>query len=161
MDDLFHSPGFLGTNANLAADVTLVLSIAVAILFSVGFFIARQGSYTIHGRIQTVAATINLIFVLWMMILPFRDFVLGDKGGPRPGYFYVVTGIHALTGVIALIFGWFVVLRGHNLLPEALKFDNYKPYMRVAYSLYILATLIGLGVYLAWFVLVPNPPIFE
>jgi len=40
-----------------------------------------------------------------------------------------------------------VVLRGNNLVPERLKFKNYKLYMRWAYGLYIAATLIGIVVY--------------
>ena len=45
---LFHSPGFLGTNANLAADATLVISILVATLFTVGMLLARSGKYQVH-----------------------------------------------------------------------------------------------------------------
>ncbi len=161
MTDLLHSPGFLGTNANFGADMTLILSILVALIFTVGFYIARQEKFVLHGRIQTVGALVNITLVLWLMILPFRDFVLRDQGGPRPTYFHTVTIFHALLGTAALLLGNFVVLRGHNLVPKALKFQNYKPFMRTAYTLYIVQTVLGIGVYLAWFVFVPNPPLFQ
>lgn len=161
MTDLLHSPGFLGTNANYGADMTLVLSILVALIFTVGFYVARQEKFVWHGRIQTFGALVNLTLVLWLMILPFRDFVLRDQGGPRPAYFHTVTIFHALLGTAALLFGNFVVLRGHNLVPKVLKFKNYKPFMRTAYTLYIVQTLLGVGVYLVWFVFVPNPPLFN
>ena len=45
MTEFLHQPGFLGTNANFAADMTLVLSVLVATLFSVGFYLARKGRY--------------------------------------------------------------------------------------------------------------------
>lgn len=164
LTELMHADGFLGTNGNLAADATLLLSILVLITFTVGFVLARRGQYTAHGRVQTLGAIVNLILVLWMMILPFRDFVVVEGGAvprPRPSYFYLVTTLHAVAGFTALIFGWFVVLRGHNIMIPALRFENYKPYMRVAYGLYFLATLLGITVYLTWFVFVPNPPLFK
>jgi hypothetical protein len=40
-----------------------------------------------------------------------------------------------------------VVLRGNELVPARLKFNNYKPFMRWAYGLYMAATLIGIAVY--------------
>jgi len=161
MNQLFHRSGFLGTHANLAADLTLTLMIIAAALFTIGFATARRRQYQLHRWIQTSAATLNAILVLWMMILPFRDFVLSDQGGPRTATFYTITSLHALIGAIALSFGLFVTLRGNELVPRALKFKDYKPFMRIAYSLYMLATVLGIAVYLTWFVWIPNPPIFE
>ncbi|MDJ0752482.1 MAG: hypothetical protein QNJ45_03115 [Ardenticatenaceae bacterium] len=163
MGDILHQPGFLGTAGNFAADMTLLLSIVVAITFSVGFWAARQHKYTLHGWIQTAGALLNIILVLWMMVLPFRDFVVQDISPPRPrpDIFYYVTIAHATIGFIALVFGNFVVLRGHNLMIPQLKFNNYKPYMRWAYGLYMAATALGILVYIIWFVVIPNPPLFK
>jgi hypothetical protein len=69
--------------------------------------------------------------------------------------------IHALTGAIAFPFGVFVALRGNELVPQALKFNNYKLFMRTAYGLYLVATIIGILVYITWFVLIPNPPVYQ
>lgn len=160
MNDLLHSAGFLGTNANFAADMTLVLSILVALLFSVGFYLARQGKYDTHKWVQTSGALLNIVLVLWLMILPYRDFIVRDRGGPREGIFYAVTMLHAVIGFFAFVFGNFVVLRGHKLMPRKLRFDNYVPYMRTAYGLYITTTLLGLWVYWTWFVTTAKPPIF-
>jgi hypothetical protein len=95
------------------------------------------------------------------MVLPFRDFVAQDAGGPRPHYFYIITTLHATIGSLALLFGTFVALRGNNLVPKFLKFNNYKGFMRLSYALYILATVIGVWVYFTWFTKVPNPPIYQ
>ena len=160
METLLHQPGFLGTNANLAADFTLVVMLLAAGLFSLGVVMALRKRYQVHRWIQTSAASLNALIVLWMMILPFRDFVLRDVGGPRPGAFYAVTTVHALVGLIGLVFGLFVVLRGNELVPKALKFNDYKRFMRTSYGLYMLATLLGVLVYLTWFVFIPNPPRF-
>lgn len=160
MDDLFHAPGFLGTHANFAADATLVVMLLTATLFSFGFYLARQGNFNTHKWVQTISALLNLIMVLWMMVLPLRDFIIRDRGGPREGFFYSVTLLHAFIGLSATIFGMFVVLRGHKLMPKFLSFNNYKPFMRVAYSLYISATLLGVAVYLVWFVFTKSPPTY-
>lgn len=162
MTEILHKAGFLGTSANLAADMTLALSILVATIFTVGALVARQERYDLHRWLQTGGALLNLVLVLWLMILPFRDFVVKDFGNPvRPPVFYWVTTIHAVVGLSALIFGSFVVLRGNNLMIKPLRFNNYKIYMRIAYILYLAATLLGIWVYLTWFVFIPNPPLFE
>ena len=92
--------------------------------------------------------------------MPYRDFVVRDSGGPRPSVFYTVTSAHAVLGLIGLVFGVFVTLRGNELVPGVLKFNNYKLFMRISYVLYMLATLLGVWVYLTWFVSIPNPPQF-
>lgn len=163
MNEILHGDGFLGTDGNFAADMTLVMCIIVGITFTVGFYLARAGKYTLHGRVQTAGAIINLILVGWMMVLPFRDYIVRDLSEPRPrdNIFYAITILHAIVGVTALLFGNFVVLRGNNIMIPALKFNNYKPYMRLAYALYMGATLLGICVYIIWFVVIPNPPQFK
>ena len=160
MIQFLHQPGFLGTHANRAADITLVIMLFVAGLFSLGVMLARRRHFLAHRWVQTSAVTLNLIMVLWMMVLPFRDFILRDKGGPRPLNFYTVASLHALVGVVGILFGVFVALRGNGLVPKALQFNNYKLFMRIAYGFYMGVTLLGLWVYLTWFVLVPNPPVY-
>jgi uncharacterized membrane protein YozB (DUF420 family) len=160
MAELFHKPGFLGTNANFAADMTLILGIVVAVLFTIGLVLARMGKYDAHRWVQTTAAAINLILVLWLMVLPFRDFIVRDTIGPQPHYFYIITTLHATIGSIALLFGVFVALRGNKLVPKFLRFNNYKGFMRTSYALYMLASAIGVWVYITWFTKIPNPPVY-
>lgn len=160
MNEILHAPGFLGTSANFAADATLIFMIVTAGLFTFGFSLARKESFEAHKWIQSLGALLNLIMVLWLMVLPFRDFIVRDQGGPREAIFYIITILHALTGFAATIFGIFVVLRGHKLMPTFLRFNNYKPYMRAAYGLYMAATAFGIVVYLVWFVVTATPPTY-
>lgn len=160
MTDILHAEGFLGTSANFAADMTLLLSLLVAILFSFGFWLARRGQYDTHKWVQTTGALTNVVLVLWLMILPYRDFILNDQGGPREDIFYGVTMLHAFVGFFAFTIGNFVVLRGHKLVPQRLRFQNYVPWMRTAYGLYITTTLLGVWVYLTWFITTSKPPTF-
>jgi uncharacterized membrane protein YozB (DUF420 family) len=46
-----------------------------------------------------------------------------------------------------------VVLRANKLVPKRLRFKNYKRFMRTSYALYMLATLLGVVVYLEVYVL--------
>lgn len=160
MTELLHAPGFFGTQANFAADMTLLLSILVAALFSLGYYLALKKKYDTHKWIQTSGAVLNIILVLWLMILPYRDFIVRDQGGPRDSIFYTVTIIHAVVGFLAFFLGNFVVLRGHGLVPKKLQFNSYKPFMRTAYGLYITTTLLGVWVYITWFVTINNTPTF-
>ena len=163
MIELLHSAGFLGTKANWAADFTLVVGLIVAVLFSYGFYLARQGKYEAHKWVQTTAVVTNLILVFWLMVLPFRDFVAApDNPAMLPAIALTVTRFHGLIGGSGLIFGCFVALRGHGLMIKPLRFNNYKLFMRVAYGLYMAATLIGIFVYITWFVTNPGePPSYE
>ena len=65
-----------------------------------------------------------------------------------------VTVVHAAVGTICFLLGIFVVLRANKLVPKALRFSNYKLFMRTSYSLYIFATLIGIAVYVVTYMLV-------
>jgi hypothetical protein len=161
MTELLHQPGFLGTSANFAADMTLLLSAIVAVLLTVGAVLAVRGHYEAHRWVQTTAVVINAVLVLWLMVLPFRDFVAApDNPGGLPLSAIATTRIHAAVGGTALVFGLFVMLRGNGLMIKPLRFNNYKVFMRVAYVLYMTATLIGLFVYITWFVGNPTPPTY-
>ncbi|HMQ32334.1 MAG TPA: hypothetical protein PKD53_16500 [Chloroflexaceae bacterium] len=139
--------GFLGTEASLAADIALVGSIVVALAFSVGAWLALRGRYEAHRWVQTAAAVVNAILVFGIMIPSLLTVDPAENVDLPPSAFLSMTG-HEIVGAAALIFGLFVVLRGNGLVPERLRFQNYKPYMRWAYGLYMAATLIGVAVYL-------------
>jgi|GEM_PF-508259 len=158
MDEFLHQPGFFGTSANRAGDITLSVMILVAILLTIGVGLALKRRYEAHRRVQSVAVALASIMVLWMMIFPFIDFVISDFMQTRSVKFYLVSALHGLIGLPAFIFGGFVALRGNNLVPERFKFRNYKRYMRIAYALYILTILAGIWLYFTWYVNNPNPP---
>jgi plastocyanin len=143
--------GFLGTNASMLADVTLVLSIVVAVVLTIGVVMAILKRYSVHRWLQTVAVALNIVLVLAVMIGSF--FKSAASGLPQKlneAYYYTAT-IHGLLGVFAFLFGTFVMLRGNELVPNALKFNNYKLFMRIAYSAYMLVTALGVWVYLTWY----------
>ncbi|MCX7851418.1 MAG: hypothetical protein N2383_01415 [Caldilineales bacterium] len=180
MTELFHRPGFLGTAANFAADTTLVLLLLVAALFTIGAYLAKKAQaiergrspdglgperarvlFRHHRRVQTTGVILSTVLVLWMMLLPYRDFVAPGLPALWAQPFYLVTTVHAVIGFFAFLIGNFVVLRGHRLVPQRLRFADYKPWMRAAYGLYMATMLLGVGVYVVWFVTNPNPPVYR
>jgi uncharacterized membrane protein YozB (DUF420 family) len=153
MKDFFNGPGFLGTNAPFLSDLSLVLISLTAILFTIGWQLARRRHYEAHRWVQTVAAIINAIVVLGVMVNSYVTHILPGIPSKLLEGDYGVTTVHAIIGTIGLLLGIFVVLRGNNLVPKALRFKNYKLFMRISYALYMLATLLGVVVYLLAFVL--------
>ena len=153
--------GFLGTNASVLADISLILGILVALTLTTGMILAVMKRYNVHRWVQTTAVAINVAQVLTIMIASF--FKSATPGIPQrlgETYYYAAL-VHALLGLTTLLFGTFVALRGNELVPRALKFNNYKLFMRTAYSLYMLVTLLGIWVYATWYINTPQPATAE
>lgn len=153
MRDFLNGPGFLGTHAPFLSDLSLILVSLTAIMFTIGWQLARRRHYEAHRWVQTVTAVINAIVVLGVMINSYVTHILPGIPDKLLEGDYGVTTIHAIVGTIGLLLGIFVVLRGNGLAPKALRFKNYKVFMRMSYGLYMLATLLGVVVYVLAFVL--------
>jgi uncharacterized membrane protein YozB (DUF420 family) len=153
MRDFLNHPGFLGTHAPFLSDLTLVLILSTAILFTVGWQLARHKQFKIHRWVQTSAVSINAIVVLGVMINSFVTHILPGIPGKLLQGDYGVTTLHAVVGTIGLLLGVFIVLRANKLVPKSLRFKNYKLFMRTSYALYMLATLLGVVVYVEVYIL--------
>jgi uncharacterized membrane protein YozB (DUF420 family) len=152
MKNLLAGTGFLGTHAPLISDITLVLILLTAILFTIGWQLARHKRFEVHRWIQTTSACLNAIVVLSVMVNIFVVHILPGIPSKLLTGDYAVTTIHAFVGMCGLLLGIFVVLRANKLLPKSLRFKNYKRFMRTSYALYMLATLFGVIVYLEVYV---------
>jgi len=147
-----EQPGFLGTHAGFIPDLTLVLILISSTLFTIGWQLAVHKHFKVHRWVQTVAALINAIVVLTFMVRSFVMFILPGIPGKLLEGSYGVTTVHAFAGAIGLILGIFIVLRANGLMPKKLQFTNYKLFMRISYTLYMLATLGGVIVYVTVYV---------
>ena len=152
MSDFLTTPGFLGTTATLRSDLTLVLILITAVLFNVGFILARRKQFEVHRWVQTVSVTLNTLVVLISMATTYVIHILPGIPAKLNQGDYAVTSVHGVVGAIALLLGIFVVLRGNELVPKSLRFKNYKLFMRWAYALYMLATLGGIILYIIVFI---------
>lgn len=152
MLEFLKQPGFLGSHAPLISDLSLVFILLSSLLFTIGVILVRRKHYEAHRWVQTTAAAINAICVLSVMVPSFFTHISPGLPGKFFTGDYAISTIHGLIGLFGLILGVFVVLRGHNLVPRAWRFKNYKAFMRTSYTLYMLATLLGIFVYLLPFV---------
>jgi uncharacterized membrane protein YozB (DUF420 family) len=153
MNTFLNRPGFLGTHAPFISDLTLILILLTAILFTTGWQLARHQHFVAHRWIQTVTACLNAIVVLAVMVRSFLVHILPGIPGKLLQGDYAVTTVHAIIGIIGLLLGLFVVLRANKLVPKSLRFKDYKAFMRTSYALYMLATLLGVLVYFEVYVL--------
>ncbi|MGQ9482215.1 hypothetical protein [Chloroflexus sp.] len=138
--------GFLGTKAPFAQDISLIGSILVAIAFIIGAYLAVKGYYTAHRWVQTGAAGVNLALVFGVMIPSLLN-VSPDENLTLPAAAFVAMPAHEVIGTVAMVFGVYVVLVGNEWLPQRWRFTNYKLFMRIAFGLYLAATIIGVAMY--------------
>ena len=153
MPEVLYGPGFLGTNAPFISDLSLVVMVVSATLFTMGRHLARTGRYNAHRWVQTAGVGLTTIVAVGFMLSSFIRHILPGVPSKLLEDDYGVSTLHSVVGTLAVLLGVFVVLRGHNLLPKPWRFNNYKPVMRLAYGMYMLATLLGLTVYVLVFVL--------
>ena len=153
MRDLLSGRGFLGTSAPLISDLSLILVLLAATMLTIGWQLARHRHYEPHRWVQTAAATINAIVVLGFMVDSYVTHILPGIPEKFLEGDCAVTTVHAVVGTIGFLLGGFIVLRANGLVPKALQFKNYKAFMRVSYWIYMLATLLGVVVYVLVFVL--------
>ena len=153
MLQLLNGPGFLRTHAPFLSDLTLVLICLTAVLFTIGWQLARHKRYEAHRWVQTTTATLNAVVVLVVMVNSYLTNILPGLPARLLEDDYGITTVHAVVGLMGLLLGIFVVLRANGLVPNALRFQNYKLFMRTAYALYLLATLLGIMVYVRGYVL--------
>jgi hypothetical protein len=152
MDERLGLPMLAAEPASAGAVATLVVILVSAVMFTVGWRLAAQRRYQAHRLVQTVAVCLNAAVVLAWMVRSFIEYVL-PRIPDRLDQAYAVTTFHAVVGAVGLVFGVFVALRGNELVPQALKFTNYKPYMQAAYWLYMAGTATGVLTYVVIYVM--------
>ncbi len=153
MGSFFDQLGFLGTKAPVRSDITLILILITAVLFTIGWGLALRKKYEAHRWVQTTAAILNTIVVLLAMVNVFIVFILPGIPSKLLQGSYGATTIHGLVGAIGLILGLYIVLRANKLLPKSLNFSNYKLFMRTSYAIYMSATFLGVIVYIMAYII--------
>ena len=152
MNNFLNAQGFLGTHATFRSDASLILILLSMVLLTVGWQLRVHKHKRLHCFIQPAAVILNTAVVAVVMIGTFVSIIL--PGIPAKLFIgsYGITAVHGLIGAISVIFGIFVVLRANQLVPQALRFKNYKFFMRTSYLLYLLSTMLGVVVYLVVYV---------
>jgi uncharacterized membrane protein YozB (DUF420 family) len=143
------SEGFLGRPSTFGADLNLLIQITLGLLLLAGLLLARRSRYAMHGACQSLALVATLVMTaIWMLPAYHNNygpaiFKLGNRVN-------VAAAAHVVVGSLALLLGIYVVLvAGTPLVPKALRFSNYKVWMRTLISVWWLALLLGVLTY--WF----------
>jgi uncharacterized membrane protein YozB (DUF420 family) len=139
--------GFLGANGSIGADLTLVVILVAFIMLTVGVVLARTGRYAAHRWVQTIAVILNAIPVVVWMIRSYWLYVRPDLPGNLSKSVDLLTTVHAVAGLIGVVLGLYVIIRANQLTARGESVGRYKNWMRAAYVVYLLATVLGIWVY--------------
>jgi uncharacterized membrane protein YozB (DUF420 family) len=129
------------------ARFTLVAIIVAVVLLTVGWRLAVARRYTAHAAVQISAVVVITALAVTWMLRSLRRNVLPGIPSSLGHATYAVAATHAVVGAAAAAFGIFVVLAATKVLPPSLRFHAFRPFMRVAYGLYLLAAALGVVYY--------------
>jgi plastocyanin len=134
-----------------SAVLNLAVQIAMGLVLLVGMFLARRGSYRAHGLCQSAVVLLNLGAIVLFMLPMFRRGALSELPTGLSDPYYAVATAHAALGTAAEVLGLYVLLNaGTRLLPAALQFKNYRPWMRTTLALWWAVIAFGVGTYWLW-----------
>ena len=143
--------GFLGTGASFAADLNLALQLSMAAALGVGMALARRKHYRAHAVCQSTVVLLNLVLIARVMLPSFRDGVLPGLPAGIGKLYYSVATLHAAAGGVAQLLGIYIIIAaGTKLLPERLRFRNYKRWMRTELALWWTVVVLGAATYYIW-----------
>jgi uncharacterized membrane protein YozB (DUF420 family) len=158
--DLRLQPGFLGTGASMLADITVLAYIFLIVpAMLVGYFFARRKWFEPHHKLTMTSITlVNWVLIVWLMLTSYRDGVLPNLASNLSNPTYILPTIHLITGALAQFTATYLVIRMwfEKQLPDGLKVKNIKRYMRFTLACWLITALLGVGIYLVWYVFTPN-----
>ena len=141
----------LGTRAELIYDLNLILQILIFLILLTGAYYAkRRIQYRIHSKIMALAVALNALSIVIAMgprlvgSLSFLTSTMTQSRSQMTFLHPVLGGIAELLGIIAVI----------TLRPCGSKMGSrVRQLMRTTFMLWAAAFLVGLAVYLAFYVI--------
>ena len=119
----------------------------------VGVFLAKKRRFAAHGVCQTTVLLLNLILIGAVMFPSFHQQVTPVFHRVLHKPYYAMPTIHATLGTAAELLGiYIVVVTKTNVLPPALRFTNWKRWMRTELLLWSLALIAGVATYYTWYI---------
>lgn len=140
--------GFLGTSASLWSDLTLVLTLVLGAAAAFGAIRARQKQFDTHCPVMAVAAFLNWIPVLTVMIPTWLGVISSDSA--TSGLFAQVPVFHGILGAVTQLLMTYTVTRMY----WAKQLPPQKPIwlMRATATLWMLTLAGGVFVYVVSYV---------
>jgi uncharacterized membrane protein YozB (DUF420 family) len=143
---------FFASNAPLTSDLVLVFEIAVGLVLILGMFLVRRGHVRAHMYIQSSMVLVNIPVVLAWMLPAYLQYVLPGIPGDLGQTAYWVPSLMLVAGIAAEALGVFIILvAATSLLPDRLRFRNYKLVMRSELVLWWVVLFTGISTYYVFF----------
>jgi uncharacterized membrane protein YozB (DUF420 family) len=149
----FPIKGFLGTGATFGADLNLVVQVAMGLALVAGYLLAKRKRFAAHGVCQTTVLLLNLGMIGLVMWPSFEQQVKPALPKGLHKWYYAAATIHALLGAAAELLGLYIVIvAGTRVVPQSMRFRNWKRWMRTELVLWSIVLLTGVGTYYSWYV---------
>jgi len=149
----FPIKGFLGTGATFGADLNLVVQVAMGLALVAGSLLAKRKRFGAHGVCQTTVLLLNLGIIGLVMWPSFEQQVRPALPKGLHKWYYAAATIHALLGAAAELLGLYIVIvAGTRVVPQSMRFRNWKRWMRTELVLWWIVLLTGVGTYYSWYV---------
>jgi len=149
----FPTKGFLGTGATFEADFNLLVQLGMEIALLAESFLAKRKRFTAHGICQTTVLLLNLAMIGLVMWPSFQLQVRPALPKHFHRWYYAAATIHALLGIAAELLGLYIVLvASTRVLPQSLRFKDWKRWMRAELMLWSIVVLTGVWTYYAWYI---------
>jgi len=131
-------------SAYFASDVSLVLQIVVLALLLTGLGFRLKKMFRYHGATMLSAVVVHIATILAVMIPSFLNFAPAIT---LTSTISLITLIHVVAGVVALILGIWIVAswRFQQSIANCIAKKNV---MRVTYTLWLIAVVLGIILYL-------------
>lgn len=152
---MFDQPGFLGTNASLASDLSLMAYLLLLIpLMLIGYRFARRRRFNNHKWVMTGVVALNWVLIVLVMSVSYRQGVAPYVPDQLSDSRVFLPVIHLVTGGVAQVLATYLVLRMwlESVLPSALKVKNIRRYMRATLALWLVTVAFGVVIYIAFYV---------
>ena len=142
--------GFLGTDANLWSDISLLITILLGGAAAYGGIQARKKRFSKHCPVMAVSALLNWLPVLVVMV-PAWIGVLEGSETLATGAFANIPVFHGILGGITQVLMTYTVTRMYWI--EDLPPKQPLWLMRTTIALWMLTVLGGIGVYVVSYVI--------
>ena len=126
----------------------LWLQIAVGMALGIGALLARRGWYRAHGACQSIAYGLMLLMTaIWMVPVFVRFFAPNLIRLSMDRTDWIATAHATLATSVVLLGAYVILVAATNVVPQRLRFQSYRPWMRTLITLWWSAIALGIWTY--------------
>jgi len=119
----------------------------------IGALFARRRRFRAHAWCQSTIVLLNFFVIVLTMLPSFRVQVIPKIPLKLGKAYYALATAHATLGAVAEMAGQYILLAaGTSILPERLRFTDYKLWMQTVVALWWAVLALGMATYVRWYV---------